>query len=389
MAASSVRNLDKSENERKGILDTFHENFLSRHLRFLDAVDKFKLEVTVLGAYEIGSCNAADPDKGCNFKKAACTLKPTNKKFALANFFIPAFKMLHKFVRNREIPNDGNMKLLLERLVKFLIRTEIHAALSQMKDCSDETELIILLIFHLFSPLSLSSYFTVNQSKSSQPKVCPCGKKHRKIIYGDTSIGNTDVWHGTVDLIMEGADVIIVTPDKGTSEDLDSREAVKQGQFDMNNNSAGSSLVQVAAKTIVHSFYHHQIHPDHSNTLIPCIGVSPTGLIFYFYDSVHDVLLGSTHFPLATFSPLHLNWTTVIAVWMVLNHSYLCNGLSSLDIDEVPKSHFLDIARSKLDIYKHELQRGRVGTRHFSVFNLNPNSFINAKFIAAPELADL
>ncbi|XP_061189331.1 uncharacterized protein LOC133197356 [Saccostrea echinata] len=381
MAACSVKTI---ENERKGLFDAFHTDFLSRHSSFLDAVDKFKMEMTALGAYEIGSSNSADPG---NFKKAVCTLKPTNKKFAFAGFFIPAFKMLRNFVKNREIPDDGRMKMLLERLVKFLINTEVQAALSQMKDCSDETDLIILLVFHLFSLLSLSSYFTVDQMKSSQPKVCPCRRKHSKIIYGDTSIGNTDVWHGNIDLIMEADDVIIVTPDGGTSEDT--REDMKRGQFDMNDNSAGSSLVQVAAKTIVHSFYYNQIHPDHSNTLIPCIGVAPMGLIFYFYDSVHDVLLGSTHFPLATFSPLQLNWTAIIAVWMVLNHNYLCNGLSSLDVDEVPKSNFFDIARSKLDIYKHELKRGQVGTRHFNVLSLDPHSFINSKFIASPELEDL
>ena len=61
--------------------------------------------------------------------------------------------------------------------------------------------------------------------------------------------GNLDVWHGCLDMIMDGADVVIYTLD-GKSEtyrDVDSAEDVKPTHFDMMDNSAGSSLVQVAA----------------------------------------------------------------------------------------------------------------------------------------------
>lgn len=206
--------------------------------------------------------------------------------------------MLKNFIVKKEIPSDIQMKLTLELLIRYLMNDEIQEALSQTKECSDETELTVLLAFHLFSQLSTSPYFIIDNRKANQPKVCPCRKRHGRIIYGDTSIGNVDVWHGYLDLIMEGSDVIVDTLD-GESEifkDVESAVEVKQKHFEMTDNSAGSSLVQVAAETIVYSFYYKQIHPDHKNSLIPCIGVSNIGLIFYFYDSVNDVLLGSTHF---------------------------------------------------------------------------------------------
>lgn len=173
-----------------------------------------------------------------------------------------------------------------------------------------------------------------------------------------------------------------------TYTDVDRTVDVKQRLFE--DNSAGSTLVQVAAKTIVHSFYYRQIHPDHSNTLIPCIAVSHrVGLIFYLYDSVNDILLGSTQFPLASFNPFQLNMTVIIAVWLVLNHKYLCSGFSLTDLEEVPKAGFVDVAEDKINVYREELQRGQVGTRRFDVVNLDPLSFVNSKFILSPMFEDL
>ena len=199
------------------------------------------------------------------------------------------------------------------------------------------------------------------------------------------------MWHGCLNLIMEGADVVIYTLD-GESEiyrDVDSAEDVKPTHFDMTDNSAGSNLVQVAAETIVFSFYHRQIHPDHKNSLMPCMGVSPGGLIFYFYDCVHDVLLGSTHFPLTASAPFQLSFTAVIAAWLVLNHKHLCNGLSLIDLDAFPKAKFFSVAKNKIDVYRNELRRGQVGIRHANQVSLDPVSFVNSKFIVSSRVEEL
>ncbi|XP_063403959.1 uncharacterized protein LOC134687515 isoform X2 [Mytilus trossulus] len=264
MACSSaetepVKKKRKTGRDDSDIFDEFHSKFLTENPSFVDAVNKFKQEITALGAYEIGSCNAADPDNGYCFTKADCTLKPTQRKFAFGNLFIEAFKMLKNFITKKEIPTDSQTKMTLELLVKFLLNEEIQEGLSRTKECDDETELTVLLAFHLFSQLSTSPYFTIDNRKANQIKVCPCGKRHGQIVYGDTSIGNLNVWHGYLDLIMEGAEVIItIDGEQETYKDVESAVEVKQRHFEMNDNSAGSSLVQVAAKTIVYSFYYRE-----------------------------------------------------------------------------------------------------------------------------------
>lgn len=67
--------------------------------------------------------------------------------------------------------------------------------MSRTKECCDETELTILLAFHLFSQLSTSPHFTVDNRKANQPKECPCRKRHGRIMYGDTSIGTYVLYH--------------------------------------------------------------------------------------------------------------------------------------------------------------------------------------------------
>lgn len=105
------------------LLESFHDSFLGQNPSFVDAVNRFKDITTGLGAFTIGSCNAADPDNGCSLNKAVCTIKPTQRVFAFANFFVDAFKMLKNFVTKREIPSDSEMKMLLLCLIRFLVNT--------------------------------------------------------------------------------------------------------------------------------------------------------------------------------------------------------------------------------------------------------------------------
>lgn len=102
MASCSEPLRKKQKTERdEDIFTTFHDVYLSKHPFFTDALLKFKQEITALAAYEIGSCNAADPDNGYSFTKAVCTLRSTKHTFAFANFFVDAFNMLKKFHRQK------------------------------------------------------------------------------------------------------------------------------------------------------------------------------------------------------------------------------------------------------------------------------------------------
>ena len=194
------------------------------------------------------------------------------------------------------------------------------------------------------------------------------------------------MWHGFLDLIMEGAEVVIDTLE-GDKESVQDFDSTIQKDFEMTDVSAGSRIAQVAAETIVYSFYHHYLHPERSHSLIPCIGVSYTSIVFYFYDSVNDIMLGSTQFPLMQAGhPPKLNITTLFALWMVLNHKHFCNGLVLVGADKLPKANFMTIASSKLDVYKEGLKRCDVGVRRQQIQSVDPISFIDSKFLLPPEL---
>ena len=195
-------------------------------------------------------------------------------------------------------------------------------------------------------------------------------------------VGNNEVWHGCLDLVMDGAEVLadIVGGEEDIVTDSDSTIEVKQKDFEMNDVSAGSSIAQLAAETIVYSFYYSSLHPVHSHFLIPSIGVSSSKVLFYFYDSVNDVLLGSTTFRLKEFE-CKLDITTVFAIWMVLNHKYLCNGLNEVDIDLVPKSHFTEHAKSKLHVYRDGLKKGNLDFKHKKVWSVDPRTFTGTKVL--------
>lgn len=78
---------------------------------------------------------------------------------------------------------------------------ENQEGLSQAEDCSNDTELTVLLAFHLFTRLSASPRFIVDDQKSAQPKACPCRRRHGQVTYGDTSIGK---WHCREILLITG-----------------------------------------------------------------------------------------------------------------------------------------------------------------------------------------
>lgn len=77
-------------------------------------------------------------------------------------------------------------------LMKDVYFAENQEGLSQAEDCTNDTELAVLLTFHLFTRLSASPRFIVDDQKPAQPKACPCRRRHGQVTYGDTSIGK---WH--------------------------------------------------------------------------------------------------------------------------------------------------------------------------------------------------
>ena len=111
------------QDDLDAIFDTFHVKF--EHIsKLVDAIDRFKSELTGLGAFQIGSCNAADPDNSYCFSKADCGIKLSQTMYAFGNFFVDALKSLKKFVKDREVPPRGRpIHSALAKLLRYLANT--------------------------------------------------------------------------------------------------------------------------------------------------------------------------------------------------------------------------------------------------------------------------
>ena len=122
---SKRRKTDAIENE---VFHRFHESYATTEA--VELLDLLKQRQCALAAFEISTCNAADPDYACCFDKAECTIKPTNVTVAFASLFVEPFNVLRKFLAEKEVPPDGPMRKTLLKLLTFLMNTGISSKLS-------------------------------------------------------------------------------------------------------------------------------------------------------------------------------------------------------------------------------------------------------------------
>ena len=105
-------------------------------------------------------------------------------------------------------------------------------------------------------------------------------------------LGNLQVWHGSVDIIIENNLIIDTLEDEPDSPGGKSPEEVKVKSAFLSKNP------QLVAESIVFSFLQKKRHPERENFLTPCIGVGSSFMLLMLYDSFHDVLLESAPVPL-------------------------------------------------------------------------------------------
>ncbi|XP_021374333.1 uncharacterized protein LOC110463796 [Mizuhopecten yessoensis] len=122
---------------------------------------------------------------------------------------------------------------------------------------------------------------------------------------------------------------------------------------------------QTIAQTVVFPFFQQQIHPLSRHFAVPCFGITSTGLVIYFYDSRHDVLLESTPISLLTSVKnepyIKVNLTAIMASWLAVNYKYLSRGLPESLKSEDSKTDFFSQAVGKIEVYKNSLKSGVVG----------------------------
>lgn len=115
----------------------------------------------------------------------------------------------------------------------------------------------------------------------------------------------------------------------GTQEDSDSNSVIidstTEGKGDDKLSQNGEQ--QVMAQTIVFSFLKRKENFGKlSNFIVPGIGLCEESFIFYMYDCVEDVLLGTLPFNIfADCGPSVLDIQAVVVLWLLLNYNIFGN----------------------------------------------------------------
>lgn len=170
-------------------------------------------------------------------------------------------------------------------------------------------------------------------------------------------IGNIEVWHGNLDIIINNDLSMehLETP-VSRSEEMSPAEVKVKSE-------ALSGTAQIISKAIVFSFLQKQTHPVKKHFLTPCLGVGNASLIVMFYDSEHDVIFESSPIPLFQkrgVNKYEFDDVAILVAWLSINHKFLCSGLT----EEMKKFKcgFFKEVKEKLKVYEDNLQLGNIAS---------------------------
>lgn len=330
---------------------------------------KYSTNFLKINLLNVENSNAID---GSHFSTAFCRLAESIEEYSFSSLYERGFRILQEFLKNDEMPTNNQENYVLDMLLHFLVKMEnidAHAPFRGLEGL-EETDIAIILANHLFGKLCTSSHFLIDrQRREMEGKAtdsCPCLDAGCEMSgrFGDTGIGNPSVWHGNVDVIVNQSVIIEALKDE---LDCDSH-----GWAPVEVNLSRNQ--QIIAETIVFSFLQKQRHPEYSQFLFPCIGVKGNEMVVYFYDSEHDVLLESS--PITILSRAgKLSVEAIIVSWLVVNHKYLCKGLT--ETLKTKNSGFFHQANEALNVYEKELNFGNIGDQ-------SPKPMPHYRFVADP-----
>lgn len=310
---------------------------------------------------KIVNCNAADSNPSYrSFSKAYCEVEVKSRKtFLFGDVFRRGVDILIGYLENRGMPENRQEQFVLNKLLAFVKSNAADEIPTTNLHQMTKADLSTLLANHLFGKLSTSSRFTVNKECDDLRKDnCPCSYPNCQLTgaLGDTSVGNSEVWHGNMDIIInDNLALHCELPEENSGSAIGNSLIEKQKTSVLSQNS------QLIAKTIVFSFLQKQKHPECSNFLTPLIGVGLSEMTVMFYDAEHDVLLESTRVPLFDSSEEEcrmFSLTAILISWLVVNYTYLSSGL--IDTMQTYTADFFNHTRGKTEIYEQKLSLGNV-----------------------------
>ncbi|XP_033731092.1 uncharacterized protein LOC117320688 [Pecten maximus] len=303
-------------------------------------------------------------DDGASFADAYCSVDLYPDAYSIALIFHKGLEILLDYIIDNRKPVDEMQAHSLEVLLHFLDQNYFtkpwSGNLMETLNRKSETDVTVFLANHFFGKLSLTPKFVINgQSKGTQDGIgCICSTDGCKMtgVFGDTGIGNPEVWHGNFDVLLNHTDTALkISIEEDGKNDHD--DSPRKNVFEVKRRTSNiCENDQIFAETIVFSFLQKQLHPYRKHHLYPCIAVNNENLVVYFYDSQHDVLLVSSPEPLFDQKTGHFQLATIFLSWLVVNHKCLCNGLSSDMTGK--KSGFFECR--KIEVFRVGLHCGQV-----------------------------
>ncbi|CAG2243103.1 unnamed protein product [Mytilus edulis] len=270
--------------------------------------------------------------------------------------------------------------------------------LEKMFYTEEESELFrtVLLANHLFGRLAANfgqNYFVSHDHHRSHDTYnkCPCYECGEKIPYNNSGIGSEFLWYGYPDILVNsiGGSTVIARPEEiDRDEQIAEGEVYFQADFDerqiieseeniallRNERNVSKFVAQAVTFSFYQKFYQLKINKNKSNilpvTLIPTLAVTGNHFDIYLYDHEHDILLRNKGPPIplwkSEYPEAELDMSSVLKIWMVLNHLTLGTSLEEHIVQELQGScDFLHALSSE-----HKTMIGQTIAKRFSMSNM-------------------
>lgn len=325
---------------------------------------------------KITSCNGMD---NVSFSQSKISFDPLTEGkdtlyVTLEQMFRHGISVLED-VRNGKKIEETSTYAALVHLCEYYKSKETNA--SSLKKVfgngkPSETAITVALSEHLLKPLSPGQFSILDSTMNGRDK-CQCGcMKEDLNKYGNTSIGNKDVWHGTLDIILglpeKGSstedierDMVDMNIHEGTEDIASGGTAPKKTSLKKEKQLVSSSkqnsgkltdelsiaevkieytesrLMQALAQIIVFSCQQKKNHPAiFSNLMVPNIIITPNRFQVIMYDVQKDLLICSRSIELFD-SENNLECKAIVVIWMVLHYRLFCTGFNDVDKDVIER----------------------------------------------------
>ena len=223
----------------------------------------------------------------------------------------------NKFRRGLHVKDLFQVDVLKQEYAKaltFIMNCEQLAWPVQPKDRpatrkKREQQVVVEICFNILLPLSREEEVILEKRYTSIPK--PAGLRCSYI-----GMGAVSTWHGTPDVRVRGADVVLVEEEaEVTTEGDESDGATTNSEAKVSSGAA--KLPQVIATCVVASFTEKTLHPA-KQALVPTLLMDQEQFRVCLYSCENDVLLLSDCTRLAEDGTLSSSGMAFL--WLVINH---------------------------------------------------------------------